>query len=196
MKNYYLAYCTFPFVFRVSPFSVSVHSQKNKKDEDKKDEEFRCPEGQGNGNFADPATCRRFYQVIIHLASSWLPSSSLYYDYSHSQFYPLILFSGSALMGTRIWTDVHRAYTLMTSASFAPSKTRRDADLSRPVSEYFYRKIINICANTWREMIQREIYKSFENNLSNSYIWLLFKRVTPNLHSFAEFFLSCDNSVF
>ena len=42
----------------------AVHCQKNKKDEDKKDEEFRCPEGQGNGNFADPATCRRFYQVI------------------------------------------------------------------------------------------------------------------------------------
>lgn len=45
-------------------FIPSVHCQKNRKDEDKKDEEFRCPEGQGNGNFADPATCRRFYQVI------------------------------------------------------------------------------------------------------------------------------------
>lgn len=45
-------------------FIFPVHCQKNKKDEDKKDEEFRCPEGQGNGNFADPATCRRFYQVI------------------------------------------------------------------------------------------------------------------------------------
>ncbi|XP_018352051.1 PREDICTED: uncharacterized protein LOC108754324 [Trachymyrmex septentrionalis] len=43
---------------------VAVHCQKNKKDEDKKDEEFRCPEGQGNGNFADPATCRRFYQCV------------------------------------------------------------------------------------------------------------------------------------
>lgn len=24
---------------------------------------FKCPEGYGNGNFADPVTCRRFYQV-------------------------------------------------------------------------------------------------------------------------------------
>ncbi|CAH2211386.1 jg21353, partial [Pararge aegeria aegeria] len=31
---------------------------------EKEAEEFVCPEGtQGNGNFADPATCRRFYQV-------------------------------------------------------------------------------------------------------------------------------------
>lgn len=26
-------------------------------------EPFKCPEGYGNGNFADPATCRKFYQV-------------------------------------------------------------------------------------------------------------------------------------
>lgn len=25
--------------------------------------EFKCPSGYGNGNFADPVTCRRFYQV-------------------------------------------------------------------------------------------------------------------------------------
>ncbi|XP_006617231.1 uncharacterized protein LOC102672538 [Apis dorsata] len=44
---------------------VSVCGQKNaKKDEERKDEEFKCPEGQGNGNFADPATCRRFYQCV------------------------------------------------------------------------------------------------------------------------------------
>jgi len=52
--------CMLNFLLSLS----AVHCQKNKKDEDKKDEEFRCPEGQGNGNFADPATCRRFYQVI------------------------------------------------------------------------------------------------------------------------------------
>lgn len=28
-----------------------------------KREEFTCPFGYGNGNFADPVTCRRFYQV-------------------------------------------------------------------------------------------------------------------------------------
>lgn len=62
-----------PITFCIAlSFIFSVHCQKNKKDEDKKDEEFRCPEGQGNGNFADPATCRRFYQVIhiINLSSN------------------------------------------------------------------------------------------------------------------------------
>lgn len=33
--------------------------------ENSKKEEFVCPTGFGNGNFADPATCRRFYQVIF-----------------------------------------------------------------------------------------------------------------------------------
>lgn len=46
-------------------FVFPVYSQK--RSDDKKDEpEFVCPEGQGNGNFADPATCRRFYQVLLH----------------------------------------------------------------------------------------------------------------------------------
>lgn len=27
--------------------------------------EFKCPTDYGNGNFADPATCRRFYQVSL-----------------------------------------------------------------------------------------------------------------------------------
>ncbi|KAK0095813.1 hypothetical protein PV326_007319 [Microctonus aethiopoides] len=39
-----------------------VSGQKAKNDDKK--EEFTCPEGQGNGNFADPATCRRFYQCV------------------------------------------------------------------------------------------------------------------------------------
>lgn len=26
---------------------------------------FTCPEVGGNGNYADPATCRRFYQVFF-----------------------------------------------------------------------------------------------------------------------------------
>lgn len=45
-------------------FISTVHCQKStKKEEEKKDEKFRCPEDQGNGNYADPATCRKFYQV-------------------------------------------------------------------------------------------------------------------------------------
>lgn len=29
------------------------------------EETFVCPEVGGNGNYADPATCRRFYQVFF-----------------------------------------------------------------------------------------------------------------------------------
>ena len=40
-------------------------------------EDFECPTNTGNGNFADPVTCRRFYQVSlksvkVHLALSLL----------------------------------------------------------------------------------------------------------------------------
>lgn len=35
--------------------------QKSSSTPEKKD--FECPSGYGNGNFADPANCRRFYQV-------------------------------------------------------------------------------------------------------------------------------------
>ncbi|XP_018319852.1 uncharacterized protein LOC108733257 [Agrilus planipennis] len=34
------------------------------KDKSKDDEEFRCPVEIGTGNFADPKTCRRFYQCV------------------------------------------------------------------------------------------------------------------------------------
>ena len=40
-------------------FLLAAECQQKKPDE----KEFVCPEGAGNGNFADPATCRRFYQV-------------------------------------------------------------------------------------------------------------------------------------
>jgi len=42
-----------------------VESQKNNKEEE---EEYVCPENSGNGNYADPATCRRFYQVPTYLS--------------------------------------------------------------------------------------------------------------------------------
>ncbi|KAF4521597.1 hypothetical protein B566_EDAN001317 [Ephemera danica] len=35
------------------------HREKRAEEKD-----FICPEGEGNGNFADPATCRRFYQCV------------------------------------------------------------------------------------------------------------------------------------
>lgn len=45
----------------------AVRSHKNIPQEKSKretaNEDFICPEGQGNGNFADPASCKRFYQV-------------------------------------------------------------------------------------------------------------------------------------
>lgn len=46
-------------------FLVECQRDNNKKEEKK--EEFTCPQGVGNGNYADPATCRRFYQVFSYL---------------------------------------------------------------------------------------------------------------------------------
>lgn len=39
----------------------SFVAAQSKGDKDK--EEFECPPNAGNGNFADPVSCRRFYQV-------------------------------------------------------------------------------------------------------------------------------------
>lgn len=47
-------------------FSLTAQS----KDKDK--EEFECPTNAGNGNFADPVTCRRFYQVRLRHENNWM----------------------------------------------------------------------------------------------------------------------------
>lgn len=53
--------------FYLQIFAVKCQNQNDNRrpppKEDKKQEEFTCPEATGSGNFADPATCRRFYQV-------------------------------------------------------------------------------------------------------------------------------------
>ncbi|XP_061382748.1 chitin deacetylase 1 [Danaus plexippus] len=47
----------------------------------KEEEEFICPGGtQGNGNFADPATCRRFYQCVDGFPYLNRCPSGLYFD--------------------------------------------------------------------------------------------------------------------
>lgn len=51
-----------------------------KKIEEKKNEEFTCPEDVGNGNFADPATCRRFYQCVDGYPYLNRCPSGLYFD--------------------------------------------------------------------------------------------------------------------
>jgi len=43
--------------------SYKVRGQDNKG----KNADYQCPEGLGQGNFADPATCRRFYQLQLLL---------------------------------------------------------------------------------------------------------------------------------
>lgn len=45
-----------------------------------KDVEFVCPDEGGNGNFADPSTCRRFYQCVDHHPYVSLCPSGLYFD--------------------------------------------------------------------------------------------------------------------
>lgn len=48
--------------------------------EEKKEEEFQCPQATGNGNFADPATCRRFYQCVDGYPYVNRCPSGLYFD--------------------------------------------------------------------------------------------------------------------
>ncbi|KDR24193.1 uncharacterized protein LOC110828651 [Zootermopsis nevadensis] len=55
---------------------LTVGSQQKKPDE----KEFICPEGAGNGNFADPATCRRFYQCVDGFPYLNRCPSGLYFD--------------------------------------------------------------------------------------------------------------------
>lgn len=171
-------------------FISSVHCQKNKKDEDKKDEEFKCPEGQGNGNFADPATCRRFYQVIhiiINLSGnnyiSHMYSNYFYYRSTLDYLSPLrlfalwlyvyTLFSESASMDILTWIDVRRACISTTSASSAPSKMRRDADRSRPVSEHFYFIQIKLRWNKQRQDLKRklQIFKKWFSSATIVTFW-------------------------
>ena len=55
-KNWYQNF------IQILMFFFSVLKAQSK---DKEKEEFECPTNVGNGNFADPVTCRRFYQVCI-----------------------------------------------------------------------------------------------------------------------------------
>ncbi|XP_063236003.1 chitin deacetylase 1 [Bacillus rossius redtenbacheri] len=56
---------------------LAVNSQKKA---DEKDKEFECPETTGNGNYADPATCRRFYQCVDGYPYLNRCPSGLYFD--------------------------------------------------------------------------------------------------------------------
>nr|XP_023029804.1 uncharacterized protein LOC111517773 [Leptinotarsa decemlineata] len=47
----------------------TVTSQNDQKKGKADGKEFECPQSTGNGNYADPATCKRFYQLIIYLES-------------------------------------------------------------------------------------------------------------------------------
>lgn len=72
MQNSYLR-----FYFYISFSTFLFTGQKDKAPPAPK-EEFKCPVGYGNGNFADPVTCRRFYQVI-----SFLPSFVAYFTLAY-----------------------------------------------------------------------------------------------------------------
>ncbi|XP_310753.5 chitin deacetylase 1 [Anopheles gambiae] len=52
-----------------------VNAQQNKEEK-----EFKCPVEQGNGNFADPVTCRRFYQCVDGFPYLNRCPSGLYFD--------------------------------------------------------------------------------------------------------------------
>nr|XP_022914544.1 uncharacterized protein LOC111425024 [Onthophagus taurus] len=56
-----------------------VHCQR-KEPEKQEQKEFECPQGVGNGNFADPQTCRRFYQCVDGYPYVNRCPSGLYFD--------------------------------------------------------------------------------------------------------------------
>nr|CAH7729243.1 unnamed protein product [Callosobruchus chinensis] len=61
----------------------TVRSQNNdqrKSKEDNTKEEFVCPIATGNGNYADPATCKRFYQCVDGYPYVNRCPSGLYFD--------------------------------------------------------------------------------------------------------------------
>lgn len=69
------ANCSARWSHTLLTFALPSPARSQKKD-DKKEAEFQCPEAVGNGNFADPSTCRRFYQVSVgawsmRLACGW-----------------------------------------------------------------------------------------------------------------------------
>ncbi|KAJ8973861.1 hypothetical protein NQ317_016873 [Molorchus minor] len=58
----------------------SQNDQKKAKADDKKNEEYECPHSTGNGNYADPATCKRFYQCVDGYPYVNRCPSGLYFD--------------------------------------------------------------------------------------------------------------------
>lgn len=60
----------------------TVRSQKKQTDtsDDKKGETFKCPHSTGNGNYADPVTCKRFYQCVDGYPYMNRCPSGLYFD--------------------------------------------------------------------------------------------------------------------
>ncbi|XP_068632474.1 chitin deacetylase 1 [Battus philenor] len=70
------AMATYARIVLLCAIFVYVNCQKVKEEE-----EFVCPEGTtGNGNFADPATCRRFYQCVDGYPYLNRCPSGLYFD--------------------------------------------------------------------------------------------------------------------
>lgn len=121
----------------------SVNCQKSKSEENKK-EEFTCPEGQGNGNFADPATCRRFYQARNRIV--WKFSSKYL---SKHWFFPFIL-KFSASMDILTWTGVLPDCISMTLANFVLLKMKLVADQFLRVSFSRFPKIFNSCLTSMK----------------------------------------------
>lgn len=63
----------------ISVYGLIVSGQKTSPPPEKH-EEFACPSGYGNGNYADPVTCRRFYQCVDGFPYQNRCPSGLYFD--------------------------------------------------------------------------------------------------------------------
>lgn len=117
--------CSFSLLTRLIHVCSVILSYAAQSKDGKEKEEYECPTNVGNGNFADPVTCRRFYQVFKCISLIWICSLTHY-------FFPRVF---SVSMGFRTSTVVHLASILTTYKSFARSKMRRAVDPLQQVSQ-------------------------------------------------------------
>lgn len=75
LRNFHCFTVDFIAALRNSSALLCFMILAQSKDKDK--EEFECPTNAGNGNFADPVTCRRFYQV----SRAFSPTSRLRFQF-------------------------------------------------------------------------------------------------------------------
>lgn len=101
-------------------------------------EPFKCPEGYGNGNFADPATCRKFYQVGFGYT---------YIPYHHPLHFYIIItpLSCAVCVGELLLLFFFPfIFTLYSSYALVPNSVHLPLFMWRPQA-YAYQTLFLIC---------------------------------------------------